>query len=94
VEVLKDLATRVAPLREEDARAMLDELKGQTMLEGARGQKPPDLEALIDIIMKVSRLVVDLEDYVEELDINPLVAYEKGKGAMAADALLAGARSR
>jgi acetate---CoA ligase (ADP-forming) len=88
VEVLKDFSTRVAPLREEDAREMIDELKGSSIFKGVRGAQPADLDALISVILKVSRLAVELEDKIAELDINPLIVYEKGKGVVAADALV------
>ncbi len=94
VEIFEDLATRVAPLSEEEARAMFGELKGRALLKGTRGRKPVDLEALVDIIIKVSWLALDLEDRIEELDINPLIVYEQGKGAVAADALIYGERNR
>jgi len=93
VEVFEDVAARVAPLREEDAREMLQELKGKALLEGYRGQGPVDLDALVEIIMKVARIAVDLEDYIMELDINPLIVYETGMGAVVADALVVGARN-
>ncbi len=94
VEVFEDLATRIAPVSETEARAMLAELKGKALLEGFRGRLPADADALAQIIIKVSWLALDLEDYIEELDINPLVVYEKGKGAVAADALISGERNR
>ena len=88
VEVLKDAVTRVAPLCEEDARSMINELKGKALLDGVRGQLPRDVDALVSILLKVSRLAVELEDSIEEMDINPLIVYEKGSGAVAADALI------
>ncbi len=88
VEVFKDLATRIAPLSKEDARSMLDELKGKALLHGFRDQLPRDSEALIDLLLKVSDLAVRLEDLIEELEINPLFVYEEGSGAVAADALI------
>ncbi len=88
VEVFEDLATRVAPLSEEDAGEMLDELKGKALLGAIRGRGARDRKALVDVIMKVSRLAVELENDIKELDINPLVVYENGKGAVAADALI------
>lgn len=87
VEVLKDVAIRTAPLREQDALSMLDEIKGKPLLDGVRGQLPRDREALVSILMKVSRLAVELAEQVDELDINPLIVYEQGAGAVAADAL-------
>lgn len=88
VEVLQDAATRVAPLRKEDAISMINEIKGKALLEGYRGMPPADLDALVDILMKVSRLAVELEGTLAEIDINPLILFEKGRGAVAADALI------
>ena len=87
VEVLKDVSTRVAPLREEDAQAMLEELKGRALLEGVRGSLPRDKEALVEILVKVSRLAYEMEDLIQEMDINPLIVQARGDGAVAADAL-------
>ncbi|HSW35621.1 MAG TPA: acetate--CoA ligase family protein, partial [Candidatus Limnocylindrales bacterium] len=87
VEVLRDVAIRIAPLRENDARTMIADIKGKALLEGVRGQKPRDIEALVSILMKLSRLAVDMGDLITEMDINPLILYEEGKGAVAADAL-------
>jgi len=94
VEIFEDLVTRVAPLSEEEARAMLDDLAGKEILKGARGQKPRDMEALVDVIVKVSWLALDLEVYIEELDLNPIFVYEDGKGAVTADALILGGRNK
>ncbi len=88
VEVLKDAATRVAPLNENDARSMITEIKGKALLDGYRGELPRDTAALVDVIMKVSRLAVELDDAIDEVDINPFILYEKGAGAVAADALI------
>ena len=88
VEVLKDVAVRAAPLSERDAREMLAEIRGSALLDGVRGQRPRDKGALVGILMKVSRLAAELSDQVEELDINPLIVYEEGAGAVAADALV------
>lgn len=92
VHVLEDVAVRAAPLREQDALAMLEEIKGKPLLDGVRGGKPRDRAALVSVLMKVSRLAVELGEQIEELDINPLVVYEEGAGAVAADALIIPAR--
>ncbi len=88
VELLKDVALRTAPLREEDAREMLEEIQGKALLDGVRGQPPRDRLALISIMMQLSRMAVELEDHIAELDINPLILYPEGEGAVAADALV------
>jgi acetate---CoA ligase (ADP-forming) len=86
VEVLEDVTFRVPPFDEHEARRMLHELAGFRMLEGVRGAKPADIDALVDVIMKVSRLALDLSDEIAELDINPLVV--RPRGAVALDALV------
>ncbi|MDW7728723.1 MAG: acetate--CoA ligase family protein [Bacillota bacterium] len=91
VEVLQDASIRIAPLREEDAWEMIDELKGRALFDGIRGQRPRDKDALVSVLLQVSRLAVELEDVIEEMDINPLVVYEEGKGVIAADALIVNA---
>ena len=86
VEVLKDVSFRVPPFGADEAHRMLRELKGYAMLEGARGAKPADVDALVDVIVKVGRLAQDLAADVAELDVNPLVV--RPRGAVALDALI------
>ncbi|MBC7247237.1 MAG: acetate--CoA ligase family protein [Actinobacteria bacterium] len=85
VEVLKDVSFRIAPLSEEEAREMLRELKSYWLLQGARGERPADIDAVIECILRVSQLVTDFAE-ITELDINPLRVMEDGKGCLAADA--------
>jgi acyl-CoA synthetase (NDP forming) len=86
VEVLEDVTFRVPPFDRAEAERMLHELAGYKVLEGVRGAKPADVDALVDVIMKVSRLAQDLAGDIAELDINPLVV--KPRGAVALDALV------
>jgi acetyl coenzyme A synthetase (ADP forming)-like protein len=86
VEVLKDVAFRLAPLSRQDAREMLTELQSYQLLRGVRGERPADLEAVADAVLRVAQLVTDFPEVVE-LDINPLVVHEKG--AVAIDVRLA-----
>ena len=86
VEVLEDVTFRVPPFPREEAERMLRELTGFKLLEGVRGAKPADVDAAVDVIMKVSRLALDLSDEIAELDINPLVV--RPRGAVALDALV------
>jgi acetyltransferase len=85
VEVLKDVVFRVAPLTRTEAQEMVREIRSFPLLAGARGEKPSDVQAVVDCILRVSQMVTDLPQIVE-LDINPLFAYEQGQGAMAVDA--------
>ncbi len=77
VEVFKDVSFRVAPIDRGDAVEMLAELKAYPLLRGIRGRKPADVESLVDSLLTVSRMMVELE-VIEELDLNPVIAYEKG----------------
>jgi acyl-CoA synthetase (NDP forming) len=90
VEVLEDVTFRVPPFGRDEAERMLTELKGAKLLEGVRGAKAADVDALVDVIMKVQRLAMDLADEIGELDVNPLVV--KPRGAVALDALIVRAR--
>lgn len=85
VEVLKDVALRVAPVDEGEAERMIEEIKGARLLKGFRGSPPVDKEALIKCLVNVSRLLIDHPE-IKNLDINPLIVYEKGKGCLAVDA--------
>lgn len=88
VEVLKDVVMNVPPLDADEARAMLDGIKGKALLYGARGARPADVNALTGILVNFSQLCLDLKDDVSEIDINPLVVCEEGKGAKALDCLI------
>jgi acetyltransferase len=87
-EVLKDVAFRLAPVTLSVAREMIAEIKGYPVLAGARGKAPADIDALAEAIVKLSALAVDLRGELSELDINPLFVMEKGRGVVAADALI------
>ena len=85
VEVFKDVSFRLSPVRELGAERMIRQLRSFRILQGFRGQPPADLKALEECIERVSQLAEELEQ-VEELDINPLMAYPQGGGAVVADA--------
>ncbi|MER6674625.1 acetate--CoA ligase family protein [Streptomyces sp. NPDC000983] len=87
VEVLRDTAVRVPPFGEEQARDMLGELRGRALLEGVRGRPPADVDALVEVVLRVQRMALELGDDLAELDINPLMVLERGQGAVALDAL-------
>lgn len=77
VEVLKDVTFRLAPVTDVEAAQMIQSIKTRKMLEGVRGQKPSDIQSLAECIRRVSRLVTD-HPRIRELDMNPVVALEKG----------------
>ncbi|MGW2588844.1 acetate--CoA ligase family protein [Streptomyces sp. NPDC001515] len=87
VEVLHDAAVRVPPFGEDQARAMLGELRGRALLEGVRGGAPVDVDALVEVVLRVQRMALELGDDLSELDINPLMVLGRGQGAVALDAL-------
>ena len=86
VEILKDVTFRIIPIEERDAWAMIKSIKGYPILAGARGEPPADMEALVNMILKVSELVDDLKDYIKEMDLNPVFVYNEGEGAVVVDA--------
>ncbi|ANF21869.1 acetate--CoA ligase family protein [Thermococcus piezophilus] len=86
VEVLKDVTFRLVPITENDARKMIREIKSYPILAGARGEEPADIDAIVDLLLRVSQLVDELRDYIKEMDLNPVFVYEQGKGAVIVDA--------
>jgi acyl-CoA synthetase (NDP forming) len=87
VEVFKDVSIRVAPVDKAMAMGMIQDIKGFAILKGIRGKKGVDMDALADIIVKTSRLMMEHDD-IMELDMNPVMAYDKGAIAVDARALL------
>ncbi|MEU9100455.1 acetate--CoA ligase family protein [Streptomyces sp. NPDC048361] len=87
VEVLGDSAVRVPPFGEDQARDMLGELRGRPLLDGVRGGPPLDVDALVEVVLRVQRMALELGDELAELDINPLMVLPRGQGAVALDAL-------
>lgn len=87
VEVLRDVAVGVPPFGEEEARRMLSSLRGRALLDGVRGAPPADLDALVEVVLRVQRMSLELGDTLAELDINPLLVLPRGQGAVALDAL-------
>jgi acetyl coenzyme A synthetase (ADP forming)-like protein len=87
VEALRDVTFRVAPFDRTAASEMLSEIRAHALLDGIRGQPPADKDAIIETLLRISQLVTDFPEIVE-LDINPLMVYEQGRGAIALDARL------
>ena len=90
VEALADVSFRLAPLTRADAGEMIEEVRSSKLLQGLRGAPPADRPALVDALMRISRLAAEHEEIVE-LDVNPLLVLPAGQGAVAVDprALLA-----
>jgi acetyltransferase len=88
VEVLKDISLKLTPLSKSDAKQMVMQIKGYPILEGVRGKGPSDIEAVIDVLMRISQLAMDWKHIISEIDINPLVVFENGQGVKALDALI------
>jgi len=88
VEVIKDRALLIPPIGREEARRAVDSTKGSKLLNGFRGKPKGDIEALIDVIVKVGEMTVDLAGRIDALDINPLLILPEGKGIIAVDALV------
>ncbi|MFI5417154.1 MAG: acetate--CoA ligase family protein, partial [Nitrososphaerales archaeon] len=84
VEVLKDVTFRLAPITNKEADDMINSIKTKKLLEGVRGEKPSDLKKLSELIQKLSALVTDFKE-IKELDMNPVLVMEQGKGCKILD---------
>ncbi len=84
VELFKDVIFRIAPIGRNEARRMIAGIKGYALLNGFRGRAIADIEALERILVSLSNMVTNHPE-IEELDVNPLLVHEKGKGATVAD---------
>ena len=87
VEILKDITFRIAPIEETDARSMITEIKAYPILKGFRGQEPVDQEAIVRILLDASKMLMDLPE-VNQMDLNPIMAYNKGASVVDARILL------
>jgi acyl-CoA synthetase (NDP forming) len=85
VEVLNDVALRITPLTDADAREMVRSIRGLPLLQGHRGRPPADLEALEDLLLRISWLVEEVPQ-VSEMDLNPVKVFASGRGLMPVDA--------
>jgi acetate---CoA ligase (ADP-forming) len=83
VEVFKETSLRVAPINRPEAEEMISELKAAAILKGIRGERPLDIGALVENLLRLSQLMMDFPE-IEGIDINPVMALKKG--ALAVDA--------
>ena len=88
VEVYKDTSLRRCPVTPAEAREMIAEVKGSKLLAGFRGAPAGDVDALAEVLVRVSHMAVQLDGRLAELDINPVLVLPKGSGIKAADALV------
>ncbi len=86
VDVLNDVVFTLSPVTDSEAREMLGSIRAASLLDGVRGEAPVDKAALVDLILRLSRLVTDFPQ-IKELDLNPVMAFENG--AVAVDARIA-----
>ncbi|HSB49916.1 MAG TPA: 4-hydroxybutyrate--CoA ligase [Nitrosopumilaceae archaeon] len=84
VEVLKDVTFRLAPVTDREVNDMISSIKTKKLLEGVRGEKPSDLKKLSECIQRLSQLVTDFKE-IKELDMNPVLVMENGKGCKILD---------
>jgi acyl-CoA synthetase (NDP forming) len=88
VEVLQDVTFRVAPVSRGEAAEMVREIRAYPLLAGFRGEDPADEEAIVEAILRISRLSLDFPGILE-LDINPVMVLPKGMGLLAIDCRMA-----
>ncbi len=84
VETLKDVTFRIAPFSRQEAEMMIGEIRAHALLDGIRGKPAMDKEAIIETLLRIGQLVIDFPE-IAELDINPLMVYPQGQGAIAID---------
>lgn len=88
VEVLKDVAFRMAPFGKAEAMAMIDQIRGRALLSGVRGAPASDVDALADLLVNLSGFAAAHADDIETIDLNPVRVLAKGRGVVALDALI------
>jgi acetyltransferase len=87
VEILRESSLRVAPINRTEAEEMVSELRGANILKGVRGERPSDIKALVENLLRLSQLMADFPE-IEGIDINPVKVLERGAIAVDARILL------
>ena len=88
VEVYKDIALGPVPLSESDARQMLARLEGAPLLGAFRGQPAADIDALVELMVRLGQLATDHAGEIADIDLNPVLVHERGQGVSVVDALI------
>jgi acetyltransferase len=88
VELLKDTVIRVPPMSQDEARTMISEVKAKDLLEGFRGKKRSDVEALVETLVQVGQMAVDLKEVLISLDLNPLMVLPGEGGTRVVDVVM------
>ncbi len=88
VEIFKDVTLAPVPLGHAEARELLARLKGAALLDAHRGEPPADVDALIELMVRLSQFAADHADAIAEIDLNPVLVHECGKGVSVVDALI------
>ena len=87
VELMGDVSFRLAPVERDEVLEMIKEVRGFPLLEGYRGDSAKDIDSVVELILKVAKIVEET-DGLKELEINPLIVYEEGVVAVDAHAVL------
>jgi acyl-CoA synthetase (NDP forming) len=88
IEVNRDFALRMLPLRDGDAEQMIGEIRGAALLGSFRGRPPADTASLAKCLYALSDLMVGAGPLIEEIDLNPIKVLPEGKGCVIVDALI------
>jgi acyl-CoA synthetase (NDP forming) len=89
VELFKDVAVRLAPVSPAEAEEMLQSTRAFRLLNGWRGKPQGDVAAAAQVIGRLSQMIVDLEEKLREIEINPLAVLPAGRGCVPLDCLVA-----
>jgi acyl-CoA synthetase (NDP forming) len=87
VEILKDVAFRIAPITAQDANEMIASLKAYPVFNGYRNLPKADIDAIVEVLLNVSKLVMDNPE-IKELDLNPIMVYANGAKTLDARIIL------
>jgi hypothetical protein len=87
-ELLDDVSIRIPPLRDDEIRAALRDLRGARLLSGYRDEPARDVDALVQAVAGLSRLLADIGDDIADIDVNPLIVGARGAGSVVVDSLV------